>query len=255
MSKSMPVCRIVAGIAAFALLLAETGLGVEREKSLVTGELIGNLAVAGRLDVDLHAVFMASRTFDKDTVLHWYNCGFSGGGRRNQVGGSFGDFGLHVPHTQRDQKYPRGVSTPESPAVRFDGNDIMKGNFTVEDAAADGEDLALEVWVRDAKTRMHLTHADETGRPAFLITRDGKTQTLRSSARIPSGQWAELALVLGGDTGILLIDGKTVARNDGITLDPDDLRATTCCVGRGLEGDFFAGELEGVSIYSVPLGR
>jgi len=153
MCKVVPVsvCRAVMGTVAIALLLAEAGLGVEKEKSLVTGERIGALAVGGRLDVDLHAVFMVSRTFDKDTALHWYNCGFSGGGRHNQVGGSFGDFGLHVPYTERDQKYPHCVSTPESPAVRFDGNDIMKGNFAVEDAAAGNEDMALEVWVRDAR--------------------------------------------------------------------------------------------------------
>jgi len=126
-------------------------MGVEPETSLVTGDRIGKLAVAGRLDIDLHAVFMVSRTFDKDTALHWYNCGYSGGGRRNNVGGSFGDFGLHVPHTQRGQKYPHCVSTPTSPAVRFDGNDIMKGNFAVEDAAAGNEDMAIEVWVRDRK--------------------------------------------------------------------------------------------------------
>jgi len=111
----------------------------------------------------------------------------------------------------------------------------------------------LVEFAADAKTRMYLTHADATGHPAFLITRDGQTQTLRSSAPIPSGKWAELTLVLSGDTGILQIDGKTVARDDGITLNPDDLRATACLVGRGLDGDFFAGELEGVSIYSVPL--
>ena len=111
----------------------------------------------------------------------------------------------------------------------------------------------LVEFAADTKTRMYLTHADESGRPAFLITKDGKTQTLRSSASIPSGKWADLALVLTGDTGILQIDGKTVAREGGITLNPGDLRATACLVGRGLEGDFFAGELEGVSIYSVPL--
>ena len=111
----------------------------------------------------------------------------------------------------------------------------------------------LVEFAADTKTRMYLTHADESGRPAFLITKDGKTQTLRSSASIPSGKWADLALVLTGDTGILQIDGKTVAREGGITLNPGDLRATACLVGRGLDGDFFAGELEDVSIYSVPL--
>ena len=151
MSKSMRVNGIVVGAAVLVLICAATSMGLEPEKSLVTGRRIGKLAVAGRLDVDLHAVFMVSRTFDKNTALHWYNCGYSGGGRNNSVGGSFGDFGLHVPHTQRDRKYPHCISTPQSPAVRFDGDDMMKGNFAVEDGAAGSQDMAIEVWVRDLK--------------------------------------------------------------------------------------------------------
>jgi len=151
--------RVVAfvGALAFLSLGAGTGACVEPAKSLVTGERIGTLAVAGRLDVDLHAEFMASRTFDGNTVLHWYNCGFSGGGKHNRVGGAFGDFGLHVPHTQRDAKYPRFVRVMGSPAVRFDGGDILKGNFPVEDAAAGTEDFALELWLRDSSRRRDTT--------------------------------------------------------------------------------------------------
>jgi hypothetical protein len=32
---------------------------------------------------------------------------------------------------------------------------------------------------------------------------------------------------------------------------PDDIAATACFLGRGLGGDFFAGKLHEVSIYSV----
>ncbi|MFW6164305.1 MAG: DUF6055 domain-containing protein, partial [Planctomycetota bacterium] len=114
-------------------------------------------------------------------------------------------------------------------------------------------DQRLVEFAADGRTRMHLTHADASGRPAFRISKGGQTQTLQASAPIPEGQWAELALILAGDTGILQIDGKTVARGDGITLNPDDLRATRCLVGRGVDGHFFSGEIEGISIYSVPL--
>ncbi len=123
--------------------------GLEKEKSLVTGESIGDLAVAGKLDIDLHAEFMLSRTFDKDTALNWYNCGVSGGGTYNDAGGNFGNFGLDVPWNQRDEKYPHAVSIGDVPAVRFDGNDIMKGNFAVESVSVGTEDMALEVWLRD----------------------------------------------------------------------------------------------------------
>ncbi len=123
--------------------------GLEKEVSLVTGEPIGELAVAGKLLIDLHAEFMVSRTPLKNTALNWYNCGLSGGGRITEVGGNFGDFGLHVPHTERDKRYPRAATVGDVPAVSFDGNDIMKGNFAIEAPAAGDEDMAIEVWVQD----------------------------------------------------------------------------------------------------------
>ena len=75
----------------------ESGV-VGKEVSLVTGQAVGELAVAGRLAVDLHAEFMASRSFDGENVLNWFNCGYSGGsGGQSGVGGTFGDFGMQVP--------------------------------------------------------------------------------------------------------------------------------------------------------------
>jgi len=207
MNRSTPVCRAVAGTVALVLLFAGTGLGLEKEKSLVTGEAIGELAVAGRLDVDLHAVFMVSRTFEKDTALHWYNCGHSGGGRRNQVGGAFGDFGLHVPHTQRDAKYPHCISTPQSPAVHFDGNDMMKGNFAVEDAAAGTEDLAIEVWVRDPKP--------SKGEVIFGWQSEDGRETSAPLAYPPtfagSDTWRHIAVNCTPTTETWYVDGKKVA--------------------------------------------
>lgn len=122
----------------------------EKTKSLVSGKAIGDLAVAGRLDIDLHAEFMVSRTFEKDTALNWYNCGYSGGGPKAPCGGQFGDFGLHVPHTERAEKYPHWVNAKDIPAVAFDGNDIMKADFAIEPEAMGTEDLALELWLRDS---------------------------------------------------------------------------------------------------------
>ncbi|NQT87693.1 hypothetical protein HQ560_13065, partial [bacterium] len=190
-----------------ALLFASLGHAMELEKSLVTGEPMGRLAVAGKLDVDLHAAFMVSRTFEKDTALNWYNCGFSGGGRRNEVGGAFGDFGLHVPHTQRDARYPHAASTPASPAVRFDGNDMMKGNFAVEDAAAGTEDMAIEVWVRDAKS---------TKGEAILgwQSEDGKATSAPLS--YPAGftgspNWRHIVVSCTPTTETWYLDGKKVS--------------------------------------------
>ena len=143
MRKTLPLALTL-------LSLAGTCWALEKETSLVTGKKVGQLAVAGRLLIDVHAEFMMSRTFENDTVLHWYNMGVSGGGAFNkESGGSFGDFGLHVPHPQRDDKYPHAVLVGDVPAAKFDGGDMMKGNFVIDAPAANREDLAIEVWVQD----------------------------------------------------------------------------------------------------------
>lgn len=147
----MRVGRMRNGIAVMVLgpcLMAGVCLALEKEVSLVTKQPIGELAVAGRLSIDLHAEFMVSRTYEKDTVLNWYNCGYSGGGKGKKVGGNFGDFGFHVPYKERDEKYPHAVTVGKVRAVRFDGNDFMKGNFVVETKVVGAQDMALEVWLR-----------------------------------------------------------------------------------------------------------
>ncbi|MCX7009386.1 MAG: hypothetical protein NTY53_19440, partial [Kiritimatiellaeota bacterium] len=77
--------HLTAKLTAGLLLVAAPGAGpaqaLEKVTSLVTGKPLGELAVAGRLAVDLHAEFMVSRTLEKATVLNSYNCGYSGGGR------------------------------------------------------------------------------------------------------------------------------------------------------------------------------
>ena len=149
MRKSLFPGRVAVALSAILCGLCHDGLAVEKEISLVTREAIGELAVAGRLSVDLHAAFMVSRTYENDTVLNWYNCGYSGGGRGGtKVGGSFGDFGFQVPFRERDARYPRAVTLEKVPAVRFDGNDVLKGNIVAEADVAGQQDWALEVWAR-----------------------------------------------------------------------------------------------------------
>lgn len=196
-------------IAATIVLSFSTALcqGLEKEVSLLTQEAIGNLAVAGRLDVDLHAEFMLSRTFAKDTALNWYNCGFSGGGKFAEVGGNFGDFGLHVPYNQRDDRYPKAVTIGDVPAVKFDGNDIMKGNFAVEEATAGAEDMALEVWVLDeapAEGEVILGWQSEDGATtsaALSYPRDFKG----------SNQWRHLVVNCTERDESWYLDGKKVS--------------------------------------------
>jgi hypothetical protein len=51
-----PSLRLFVASALVAIFISEPLKAVEKEVSLVTGEAIGDLAVAGRLSIDLHAV-------------------------------------------------------------------------------------------------------------------------------------------------------------------------------------------------------
>lgn len=132
-----------------AALVPHAAGAVEKEVSLVTKQPTGALAVAGRLSVDLHAAFMLSRTYETDAALNWYNCGYSGGGAGgSKVGGGFGHFGFQVPFAERELRYPRAVSLGEVRAVRFDGDDFLKGNVAIEPAILESGRMAVEVWFR-----------------------------------------------------------------------------------------------------------
>ena len=131
------------------LWLAGSAPALEKEISLVTKQPIGELAVAGRLAVDLHAEFMLARSYETETALNWYNCGYSGGGKgTTTVGGGFGDFGFQVSLREREAKYPHAVKVDRVPAARFDGNDFLIGDFPAEKNILDSGKMALEVWFR-----------------------------------------------------------------------------------------------------------
>ena len=131
------------------LWMAGPLLALDKEISLLTGKSIGNLAVAGRLAIDLHAEFMMARTYENQTVLNWHNCGYSGGGAFNTVGGTFGNFGLDVPWQQRTAKYPVAALRGTNQVARFDGQKTLKANFAVDEALTGSAPLSIEIWFYD----------------------------------------------------------------------------------------------------------
>ncbi len=188
------------------LALSGAGLALEKEVSLVTGQPVGELAVAGRLSIDLHAVFMVSRTYDKDTVLNWYSCGYSGGGQGGtKVGGAFGDFGFQVPFKERDARYPHAVTVDKVPVVRFDGNDVLKGNIVAEADVAGRQDWALEVWVRAA--------GPDAGTILGWQSKDGRSASapLAFPKRAASGAWRHLVLNCTAESEACYLDGAKVS--------------------------------------------
>jgi len=195
-------------VSVLALVGLATGAawGLEKEVSLVTKEAIGALAVAGRLSVDLHGEFMLARTWGQETALNWYNCGYSGGGSHNTVGGNFGDFGLQVPAAQRDAHYPHAVKVDPTQAVRFDGNDRLAGNFPVEPALAGRQQMALEIWLRDEQP---------TAGEVILGWQSADGRSTSAPVGLPAGctgspAWRHLVLNCRGEQETWYLDGQVV---------------------------------------------
>ncbi len=146
--KFLPSGFLRGMIALLAAGYLEHAAAFDKVPSLVTGEPVGELAVAGRLSIDLDAEFMMSRTYGADTVLNWYNCGYSGGGAGGTtVGGDFGDFGFQAPWQERDAVYPHAVILGGAQAARFSGSNSIMGTFEVEKKLAGPAPMALEAWV------------------------------------------------------------------------------------------------------------
>ena len=194
--------------------IVSVAVALEKEVSLVTGRPVGELAVAGRLSVDLHAEFMVSREYGTETVLNWYNCGYSGGGGEDggvtSFGGNFGDFGFHVPFSERQKRYPHAVTIDKIRAVRFDGGDFMKGNFPVERKIPDGGRMAVEIWFR----------WEGAGKGEVVIGWQSKDGRERSAPiGLPtrfagSDRWRHLVVNCMPDTEEWYLDGAKVAEGE-----------------------------------------
>lgn len=230
------------------LFLAGNSQALDKEVSLLTRQSIGELAVAGRLSVDLHSEFMVSRTYEKETVLNWYNCGYSGGGNFNTVGGNFGDFGLHVPYTEREKRYPHAVSNAGIRcAVRFDGGDIMKGNFSVEKNIAGRRNMAIEVWFRD-----------ENPQPGEIMlgwqSREGReiSASVSCSGKIkPSDKWRHLVVNCTSEKEDWYIDGAKVASGSRATVIAEG--HVMVLGGASASKPSFAGDLAAVRLHDAAM--
>jgi hypothetical protein len=90
------------------------------------------------------------------------------------------------------------------------------------------------------------------GKCVFAICKGGKRQVLEGPA-LARDKWAEVMIVLAGDTGKLIIDGAVVATDTAMTLNPEDIGATQCYLGRGREGGYFRGRIDSFEVYTVAL--
>lgn len=189
-----------------ALVLSTAAWSFDKTVSLLTKQPVGELAVAGRLALDLHAEFMVARTWEHDTVLNWYNCGYAGGGRNNTVGGDFGDFGFQVPADQRDRCYPHAVKLDGVPAVRFDGHQWLTGNFALEPTLSGKAELSLELWFRaEAPTAGEVILGWQAPDGSATSAAIGYPAGLTGSPA-----WRQLAIVCAGERERWWLDGQSV---------------------------------------------
>lgn len=180
------------------------GLALEKERSLLTGEPMGELAVAGRLSVDLHAEFMLSRA-GNGRALNWYNCGYSGGGRGgSSVGGNFGDFGFQVPYAERERKYPRAVALGEVPAVAFDGGNFLVSNIPLEPKMLESRTMSIELWLRVGASNS--TSEAVLGWQSVDGTKS--SAALQVPRGLSSGAWHHLVVVCRASQEHWYLDGR-----------------------------------------------
>ncbi len=174
-------------------------------RSLISGQPLGEIAIAGRLYTELHANFMAARTKDSGNVLNWYNMGYSGGcGSSGEQGGTFGDFGLDVPWQERTIHYPLWDPVGDMPAVYFNSSNFIKADYPAEADITGDNTFTVEVWVRNE---------DPQRREVILgwQSEDGSAQ----SAALPwppdlagSPDWRHIVVVADGENETWYVDGE-----------------------------------------------
>ena len=174
-------------------------------ESLISGRKIGEIAVAGRLYTEIHSNFMLARN-ERNTVLNWYNLGYSGGGHHNNVGGNFGNFGLDVPWRDRDNYYPVFDSIRGLPAVRFNGDNFIKGNYAAEPDIAGDNNFTIEVWLYDDNPQEGET---------ILGWQSGDAAKFSAPLSWPAGtegrdRWRHLVVSCNGDAETWYLDGEQI---------------------------------------------
>ena len=141
--------------------------------------------------------------------------------------------------------YTDGPFGDPNTAIDLDGsNDYVQLPSTV----ANSDDITISTWVKwdgtggawqrifdfgnDTNEYMFLTPSSGSNTMRFAITTgsDAEEQILETDP-LPSGQWVYLTLTLGGNTGILYVDGVPQVAGQ-ILLDPTDFNPVSNYIGK-----------------------
>ena len=203
---------------------------------------------------------------------------WSWGAGKNAGEGDFELGGLYVQYLFNSNHTYRAVDTYGLTHGYLVGNPVIangcielngKDQFVeMPNDVADIRDITVDVAVQwnggarnqrifefaaDKGACMYLTPAGDDGVLAFVIRKGGKEQVLKGREPLPMGQMSSVRVLLCEDTGMLYVNSNLVAQSDAITLNPEDIRATACYLGRGIAGDYFAGKIDSISVYSMSL--
>jgi len=142
---------------------------------------------------------------------------------------------------------------------------------------ADFNDTTIATWIKwpGGKADQRVFHFGDAGRKyayltpkgagsgkvEFVISVNGKEgeQTLTGPSALPADTWTHVAITLKGNAGTLYLDGKRVAANEKMTLDPDMVLAANTLagndatyLGRGPGGNHLQGLVTDFRIYIEP---
>ncbi|MCA9239119.1 MAG: RICIN domain-containing protein [Planctomycetales bacterium] len=140
--------------------------------------------------------------------------------------------------------YTTGPDGSPSSAIQLDGaNDYVQ----LPSGIASSSDISVSTWVKwdggsdwqrifdfgnDTTSNMFLTPRSGNNTMRFGITQDGGfgEQVLETDP-LPTGEWVHLTLTLGGQTGVLYVNGKPRVAGQ-IQLNPSDLAPSLNYIGK-----------------------
>ena len=161
---------------------------------------------------------------------------------------------------------PSFVSGPSGLAINFDGSNDYA---TLPAGIADADGITVAAWVRwdggadwqrifdfgnDTTANMFLTPRSGDGTMRFAITTEGGDgEQLLDTDPLPVGEWVHLTLTLGGNTGVLYVNGLPRVAGQ-ILLDPSDFNPVHNYLGKSQYADaLLDGQIDDFRIYGFAL--
>jgi hypothetical protein len=131
---------------------------------------------------------------------------------------------------------PAYISSNFGQAIDLDGTDDY---ITLPAGVADAEDITVAAWINwdggnqwqrifdfgtSTSQYLFLTPRSGDNTLRFAIKNGGSEQVVQTS-QLPTGQWVHVAVTLRNDAATLYVNGRAVASNGAVTINPVDFSA------------------------------